>query len=70
MDPPPIDHSCMQDHYTTEVSHIGECIYILMADGPPCQLSIDALNTTTPNLAGLTDIAQCTYMHGRWMPLN
>ena len=40
------------------------------ADGPPCQLSIDALNTATPNLAGLTDIAQCTYMHGIWTPLN
>ena len=39
-----------------------------MADGPPCQLNIDALNTATPNLAGLTDIAQCTYMHGRWTP--
>ena len=24
-----------------------------MADGPPCQLSIDALNTTTLNLADL-----------------
>ena len=39
-----------------------------MADGPPCQLSIDALNTATPNLAGLTDIAQCTYMHDRRTP--
>ena len=34
----------------------------------PHQLSIDALNTTTPNLAGLTDIMQCTYMHDRWTP--
>ena len=39
-----------------------------MADGPPSQSCIDALNTSTPNLAGLTDIAQCTYMHGRWTP--
>ena len=39
-----------------------------MADGPPCLLSIDALNPATPNLAALTDIAQCTYMHGRWIP--
>ena len=39
-----------------------------MADGLPSQLSIDALNTTTPNLAALADIAQCTYMHGRWTP--
>ena len=39
-----------------------------MADGPPGQLSIDALNTTTPNVATLADIAQCTYMHDRWTP--
>ena len=32
-----------------------------MADGPPSQLSIDALNITTPNLSALADIAQCTY---------
>ena len=31
-----------------------------MADGPPSQLSIDALNTATPNLAVLADIAQYT----------
>ena len=37
-----------------------------MADLPSSQLSIDALNTATPNLADLTaDIAQCTYMHWR-----
>ena len=36
---------------------------------PPGQLSKDALNTTTPNLSALADIAQCTYMHGRWTPL-
>ena len=35
---------------------------------PPSQLSIDALNTATPNLADLADIAQCTYMHGRLTP--
>ena len=39
-----------------------------MADGPSSQSSIDALNTTTPNLSALADIAQCTYMHGRWTP--
>ena len=39
-----------------------------MADLPPSQLSIDALNTDTPNLADLADIAQCTYMHGRLPP--
>ena len=35
---------------------------------PPCQVSIDALNTATPNLAALADIAQFTYTHGRWTP--
>ena len=39
-----------------------------MANGIPSQSSIDALNTTTPNLADLADIAQCTYMHGKWNP--
>ena len=34
----------------------------------PSQLSIHALNTATPNLADLADIAQCTYMHGRLTP--
>ena len=39
-----------------------------MGDLLPSQLSIDALNTTTPNLAALADIAKCTYMHGRLTP--
>ena len=39
-----------------------------MADWLPSQLSIDALNTATPNLADLADIAQCTYIHGRMTP--
>ena len=39
-----------------------------MAYLPPSQLSIDALNTTTPNWVDLADIAQCTYMHGRLTP--
>ena len=34
----------------------------------PHQSNIDPLNTTTPNLAALADIAQFTYMHGRWTP--
>ena len=29
-----------------------------MADGPPGQSSIDALNTATPNMSALADIAQ------------
>ena len=40
----------------------------------PSHLSIDALNTATPNLAHLmADLyiyRQCTYTHGRWTPLN
>ena len=32
----------------------------------PNQSSIDALNTATPNLSALADIAQCTYTHCRW----
>ena len=42
-----------------------------MAD-EPSQLSIDALNTTTPNLthlmADLYIYRQYTYTHGRWTP--
>ena len=34
---------------------------------PPGQLSIDALNTATPNLAQLMT-EQCTYTYGRWTP--
>ena len=36
--------------------------------GPPSQLSMDALNTATPNLADLEDIAQCRYLPGRLTP--
>ena len=39
-----------------------------MADLPHSQSSIVAINTTTPNLADLAHIAQCTYMHGRLTP--
>ena len=36
---------------------------------PPVNLSIDALNTATPNLADLyIYIEQCTYTHGRLTP--
>ena len=28
--PPPIDHRCMEYCYTTEVSHIAECMGILL----------------------------------------
>ena len=39
IDPPPIEHRCLEYHYTK----LGRWI--------PHQLSIDALNITTPNLA-------------------
>ena len=42
-------------------------IYAWQID-PPSQLSMDALNTATPNMADLEDIAYCTYMHGRLDP--
>ena len=49
-------------------------IYAWQIDPPPptpSQLSIDALNTATPNLADLEDIAQCRYMPGRLtLPVN
>ena len=45
-----------------------------MADGPTCQLSIDALNTATPNLAHLmADLSiyrQCTYTHADGPPFQ
>ena len=40
-------------------------IYPWQIDPTPSQLSINALNTATPNLA---DIAQFTYTHGRLTP--
>ena len=43
-------------------------MHILHGKWTPQQLSIDALNTTTPKLADLPDIVQCTYMHGRLTP--
>ena len=43
-------------------------IYPWHIDPIPSQSSIDALNTTTPNLADLADIAQCAYTHGRLTP--
>ena len=49
MDPQSINHACLAYHYTKEDSHIGQCTYKPKADGPPSQLSIHALNTTTLN---------------------
>ena len=61
--PPPIKHRCLEYHYTklgrsTGRSHIWQ---ICLADLPPHQLSIDALNTVTPNLADLPQICQQIY---------
>ena len=33
--PPPIDHRCMEYHYTTEVSHIAECTSLHGTCTPP-----------------------------------
>ena len=68
--PQSIEHRCLEycytklgrsSRYSTMHIYAGQ-IY------PSSQLSIDALNTITPNLADLADIAQCTYMHGRLIP--
>ena len=47
MCPPPIDHRCMQYHYTEYIKHIEECTY---TEGrwTPLQLTIDVWNTATP----------------------
>ena len=65
----PIEQRCLEYCYTKLGTSNGRAIYIQnnahipMADGPP-QLSIDALNTTAPNLADLY-IEQCIYTHGQ-----
>ena len=52
--PPPIENRSLENHYTKYVSYIAQCIYTHGRLTPaPHQLSIDALNTTTPNLADL-----------------
>ena len=48
--PPPIQHRSLENHYTTCVSYIAQCIYTHGRLNPPCQSSIGALNTITPNL--------------------
>ena len=50
-DGPPIQSSTDALDTATPISllDLGQCIYIYQADGDPAsQLSIDALNTTTP----------------------
>ena len=65
--PQSIKHRWLEYHYTklgrsSTMHKYAWQIYL------PSQSSIDALNTATLNLAGLADIAQCTYMHGRSTP--
>ena len=45
MDPPSIKHRCLEYHYTKLGRSAGR--------PTPCQSSIDAFNTATPNLADL-----------------
>ena len=54
MDPLPIEHRCLEYHYTKlgRSIYIEQCIYT-HGRLTPLQLSIDALNTATPNLADL-----------------
>ena len=56
--PQSIKHRCLEYHYTKLGTSNGRCIYIEQCTythgrWAPCQLSIDALNTATPNLADL-----------------
>ena len=70
---PSIEHRCLEYYCTklgTSIRYSTMHIYPWQIDPNPSQLSIDALNTTPPNLADLADIAQCTYTHGRSTPLN
>ena len=65
-----IEHRCLEYCYTKfgrSSRYSTMHIYPWQIDPIPLlQLSIDALNTTTLNLA---DIAQCTYTQGRLTPL-
>ena len=68
--PKSIKHRCLEYSYTKlgrSSRYSTMHIYAWQME-PPSQLSTDALNTTTTNLADLTDVAQCTYMHGKWTP--
>ena len=56
--PPPIEHGSLENHYTKSVSYIYSTMHIYPwhIDLTPSQLSIDALNITTPNVADLPPI--------------
>ena len=71
--PPPIEHRSLQMHYTRYISDIAQCTNTHGSVTP--QLSIDACNTATPNLAHLMVdlyiyIEQCTFTYGRLTPSN
>ena len=61
MDPLSIEHRCLAYHYTKLGRYSTMHVYT-ESRWTPSQLSIDALNTATPNLADIADIAQCTYI--------
>ena len=62
MYPLAIEHRCLEYHYTKlGRSHIWQ---ICLADLPPCQSSIDALNTIRPNLADL--LANLIFGRSAW----
>ena len=65
-----IEHRCLDYCYTKlgRSSRYSTMHIYTWHMKPPSQLSIHALNTTTPNLTDLADIVQCTYMHGRLTP--
>ena len=68
--PQSIEHRCL-DYCSTKLGRPGRyCTMHIYTKGrlTPIQLSIVALNITTPNLADLADIAQCTYTHGKLTP--
>ena len=67
IDPPwPIEHRCLEYHYTKlgRSIYIEQCIYTHGRLITPLQSSIDALNTTTPNLAHLRNNAHIPMADG------
>ena len=59
MGPHSIDHSCMQNHYTTQVWHIGQCTCIPKADGPP---PVEHRCLENHYIKQVWHIGQCTYI--------
>ena len=68
--PPPIKHRSLENQYTKYVSYIAQCIYTHgRLTPPPGQLSIDALNTTAPNLGDLPHPPSIEHRM-LWIPLH